>query len=221
MAIGKKTGCLILWGALRRLGGAVPGASTGTGTTRLRGRHDGGRNGRLVRRAKSAGMEVEAGGHSRAEAGSREALPAELPARRTSSRAQIPAAELYRMLQPLMDQRLVCRGRTAIEGLARVLWSAPVKHEAPRSASQGTLAFGEDAVVYETAAEGESRTWRYADIDNITSSGPFQLTITTFERALWHYGDRKDFNFVLKQPITEAGYNQLWLQMERKNGKLP
>jgi hypothetical protein len=133
---------------------------------------------------------------------------------------RIPAAELYRMLQPLMGQRLVYQGGT-IEGLARVLWSAPVKHEAPRSASQGTLAFGEDAVVYETAAEGESRTWRYADIDNIASSGPFQLTITTFERAPWHYGDRKDFNFALKQPITEAGYNQLWLQLERKNGKLP
>ena len=65
------------------------------------------------------------------------------------------------------------------------------------------------------------RRGRDADIDNIASSGPFQLTITTLERAVWHYGDRKDFNFVLKQHIMEAGYNQLWLQLERKNGKLP
>jgi hypothetical protein len=47
------------------------------------------------------------------------------------------------------------------------------------------------------------------------------LTITTFELAPWHYGDRKEFNFRLKEPITEARYNELWLHIERKNGKLP
>jgi len=36
---------------------------------------------------------------------------------------------------------------------------------------------------------------------------PFQLTITTLE---------KPFNFQLKQPITEARYNDLWLQIEKK-----
>lgn len=132
---------------------------------------------------------------------------------------RIPAADLYRLLQPLMPQRLVLEAGTT-DDIGRELWSAPVKHEAPRSASEGKLAFGEDTVVYQTAVPGESRTWRYADIDNISSSGPFQLTITTSERAAWHYDGRRDFNFVLKQPITEPGYNQLWLQLERKNGKL-
>ena len=48
---------------------------------------------------------------------------------------------------------------------------------------------------------GASRTWRYQDIENISSSGPFQLTITTFERAKTHYGDLKGFNFELKRPL--------------------
>ena len=63
-----------------------------------------------------------------------------------------------------------------------------------------------------------SRTWRYSDIDNISSSGPFQLTITTFERE--GNGDRKAFNFALKERISEATYNAIWLQIQQKNGKL-
>ncbi len=37
---------------------------------------------------------------------------------------------------------------------------------------------------YKSAKQGESRTWRYKDIDSISTSGPFQLTVTTFEHAM-------------------------------------
>jgi hypothetical protein len=33
-----------------------------------------------------------------------------------------------------------------------------------------------------------------------------------------HYGDRKGFNFQLKQPLDEARYNDLWLRLERSKG---
>jgi hypothetical protein len=131
----------------------------------------------------------------------------------------VPVAELYGMLHGVMDQRLVMEAAPpASQGRTQAsLWSVPVKH---RGGSDGSLAFGDDLVVYTSAARDESRTWRYQDIDGISSSGPFQLTITTFERALAHYNDRKDFNFDLKQPITEAQYNALWLLVEKKDGKL-
>jgi hypothetical protein len=107
-----------------------------------------------------------------------------------------------------MDQRFV-----AAVGQAPDLpsWSLPVKHLRPIVGSEGTLAFGAEAIVYSTPARDESRTWRYSDVESIGSSGPFQLTITTLE---------KGFNFQLKQPITEARYNQLWLQIEKKNGRI-
>jgi hypothetical protein len=73
------------------------------------------------------------------------------------------------------------------------------------------LAVAADSIAYTTPRKGESRTWRYQDIDSISSSGKFQLTINTLEKA---------FNFQLKQPITEARYNELWLQIERKNGRI-
>jgi hypothetical protein len=121
---------------------------------------------------------------------------------------KIPAGDLYALLKDRMDQRFV-----AAVGQVPDLpsWSLPVKHLKPIIGSEGTLAFTAEAIVYSTSAKTESRTWRYSDIESIASSGPFQLTITTLE---------KGFNFQLKQPITEARYNQLWLQIEKQNGRI-
>ena len=121
---------------------------------------------------------------------------------------EIPTKDLYAFLRDRMDQRFVAAVGQAI-GLPT--WSLPVKHLRPIAGSEGTLEFAADAIVYSTPAKDESRTWRYSDIENIASSGPFQLTITTLE---------KGFNFQLKQPIKEATYNQLWLQIEKKNGRI-
>jgi hypothetical protein len=127
----------------------------------------------------------------------------------------LPAEELYKMLSGIMDQRLVMQAAPAAS--AASLWSVPVKH---RGGADGSLAFADDLVVYASPARNESRTWRYRDIDGVSSSGPFQLTITTFERAREHYNDRRDFNFELKRPLDEGQYNQLWLLVEKKNGKI-
>jgi len=80
------------------------------------------------------------------------------------------------------------------------------------------LQVGSEAIVYKSEKEGESRTWRYEDIENVSSSGPFQLTVTTFERAKSHYGDRKGFNFQLKQRLDEDRYNDLWLRLNQSKG---
>ena len=129
----------------------------------------------------------------------------------------IPSGDLYEVLRQRMDRRFVAEMERPVEAPT---WSVAVKHLRRMVGSEGTLAVGADAIVYATRAEGEARTWRYSDIVNISSSGPFQLTITTFERARSHYGDRKGFNFELKEPITEARYNELWLQIEKKNGRI-
>ena len=128
----------------------------------------------------------------------------------------VPAAGLYALLQDRMDQRLVA-GFAPPEGAA---WSLPVKHVG-RPGSLGTLELTAETMAYRGAAKDESRTWRYTDIAAIGSSGPFQLTITTFERAPAQYGGRRDFNFELQQPISEDGYNKLWLLIEMKNGRVP
>lgn len=123
---------------------------------------------------------------------------------------------LYTAWSAKLDQRFVAAvADTPADGV-----TLAVKHLGRIQGSEGELKFGADRIVYATEAHNDSRTWRYQDIENISSSGPFQLTLTTFERARSHYGDRKGFNFQLKQALNEAQYNQLWLDIQKKNGRI-
>jgi hypothetical protein len=123
--------------------------------------------------------------------------------------------DAYEFFKSRLDQRFVA----AIPDLvSNGLWEIPLKHLLRFGGHEGVLQVGSDEIVYKSAKKGESRAWRYEDIENISSSGPFQLTITTFERAKTHYGDLKGFNFELKQPIEEARYNDLWLRLNQSKG---
>jgi hypothetical protein len=123
--------------------------------------------------------------------------------------------DAYQLLKGRLDQRLVA----AIPDVpATTLWEIPVKHLLRFGGDEGVLQVGTDTIVYRSADKAESRTWRYKDIENIGSSGPFELTITTFERAKTHYGNLKGFNFELKQRLEEARYNELWLRLNQSKG---
>ena len=136
--------------------------------------------------------------------------------RRYEFSGAVPAPELYVLLRDRMDQRLVAE----LVQPGSAVWSLPVKHVG-RAGSQGALELAAETIAYRTPAKDEARTWRYTDVAGVSSSGPFQLTITTFERAPAHFGGRKDFNFELQQPISEDKYNELWLLVETKNGRIP
>ena len=123
----------------------------------------------------------------------------------------------YALLKDRLDQRFVAA--IPDEGI-KPLWQVAVKHDLKLKGSQGMLLVGADRIVYRTETPADSRTWRYADIENISSEGPFQLTLTTFERALTHYGSRKNFNFQLKEALPEARYNDLWRRLEQRRAEL-
>ncbi len=123
--------------------------------------------------------------------------------------------DAYDLLKNRLDQRLVAE---IPDKAATPLWEIPVKHLLRFGGDQGVLQVAADAIVYKSQKDGESRTWRYEDIENISSSGPFQLTVTTFERAKTHYGDRKGFNFQLKERLDEKKYNALWRRLNQEKG---
>jgi hypothetical protein len=131
-------------------------------------------------------------------------------------RGDIPAA-VYALWKNRLDQRFVAE---IADPQAAPEWRIPVKHLLRMNGSQGVLEIGRDRIVFKTDRPGDSRTWRYSDIDNISSSSPFQLTITTFERARFHYGDRKGFNFQLKEALSEARYDDLWRRINRQQGRI-
>ncbi len=123
--------------------------------------------------------------------------------------------DAYVLLKNRLDQRFVA---AMPEAPASVLWEIPAKHRVRFGGDEGVLQVGASEITYKSDKKGESRAWRYEDIGNIASSGPFDLTITTFEHAKRDYGSRKQFNFELKQRLDEARYNDLWLRLNQSKG---
>ena len=123
--------------------------------------------------------------------------------------------DAYQLLKGRLDERFVA---AIPDRPFSILFEIPVKHTLRFGGGEGVLQVGTDAIVYKSAKSKESRTWRYRDIENLSSSGPFQLTITSYERAKAHYGNLKGFNFDLKQRLDEANYNDLWLRLNRSKG---
>ena len=117
---------------------------------------------------------------------------------------ELPASELYKEWSAKLDQRFVAAEAFDLAG-ERVA----AKHLGTIQGSEGALIFAGDEIAWESPRE--ARRWRYRDIQNFSSSGPFQLTITTFE---------KQFDFQLKEALSEMRYNRIWLDIERKNGKI-
>ena len=77
---------------------------------------------------------------------------------------------------------------------------------------------GPDRIVYKTDRPRQSRTWRYQDIENASTSDRYQLTLTTYEHARASYGSMKGFNFLLKQPLDEKRFDALWKSMNQEKG---
>jgi hypothetical protein len=114
---------------------------------------------------------------------------------------------LYTLWKDRLDQRFVAE---VADGRVKPLWEIPAKHLGRIEGSQGVLSIGEDRIVYKTARKEDSRTWRMTDIDNISHTGRFDLTITTPE---------KQFRFQLKQVLSEARYNELWRKLNDTKGR--
>jgi len=113
----------------------------------------------------------------------------------------------YPIWRDQFDQRFIA---ALADGETTTLVEFPAKLLGMTKGTEGTLLFGEDRVVFRTAKEGESRTWRLSDIDNIASAGPFDFSVVTLEHhGSWNTGTR-EFRFQLQRPMEEARFNDLW-----------
>jgi hypothetical protein len=120
------------------------------------------------------------------------------------------AARLYPLLRAHMDQRFIPE---LPDPDVQPLWRMPAKLERGWKGANGTLIVGADRIVFDTAERDASRTWRYADIANISHSGLFDLSLAT------QLGT--EVRFSLKEPLTEERFHALWLRLEEVNGLQP
>jgi hypothetical protein len=125
------------------------------------------------------------------------------------------SASLYRIFRERLDQRFVA---ALADTEVKPLWQTGAKLLRGRSGSQGVLLVGANQIVFQSSDRGVSRTWRLMDIDMVSSSGPFDLAITTMERTNWHRGSPTELRFQLKEGLAENHYQQLWRMVNQTKG---
>jgi hypothetical protein len=122
------------------------------------------------------------------------------------------APKVYPDWRSRLDQRFIA---AIPEKDLKPLWEIPAKLLATIQGSQGVLKVGEDRIVYETDQPGTSRTWRYSDVENVSSAGRFDLSIQTREHHSSINSGSREFRFQLKRPLDEGRYNDLWRRLNR------
>jgi hypothetical protein len=80
----------------------------------------------------------------------------------------------------------------------------PAKRLEGRSGWEGELLFGPDQIVFHSAAEHGSHTWILEEVENVSSSDPLELTISSLGR---------DYRMQLKRALPEALYSELWRRL--------
>ena len=93
------------------------------------------------------------------------------------------------------------------------IWQIKAKLLEGRGGSEGVVLVGETSIVYRSEELNASRTWHLTQVENISSSGPFDLTITTSEMDGSRFAGRRDFRFQLKTELAEDRYNALWRRL--------
>jgi hypothetical protein len=97
-----------------------------------------------------------------------------------------------------------------------VSFDLAVKHLGILKGNQGRLQFSRDGVVFRASNDRGSRSWRYEDLEGVSSGGPYDLTLTTYEQQRFHYSSRRVYNFQLKEPLPRDRYDALWQFISEK-----
>lgn len=129
---------------------------------------------------------------------------------------QLPegAAERIRnAVRGVMDERRLVAALP--DPRIKPVWQIKAKLLEGRSGSEGVVLVGDDSIVYKSEEPDASRTWNFNQIENVSSSGPFDLTITTFEREGSRFAGRRDYRFQLKTKLPEERYNTLWRELNK------
>jgi hypothetical protein len=125
------------------------------------------------------------------------------------------AVEAYPLWTSKLDQRFIA-AVPAPEPVPE--WKVGAKLDHGLSGTLGTLMIGKEQIVFDTGEREGSRSWRLIDIENVSSSGPLDFTVTTTEKSGLFRGSGRQFHFQLQQPLKEDQYSALWRRVNRSKG---
>jgi hypothetical protein len=120
---------------------------------------------------------------------------------------------IFRQFHEVLGPRFV-GSYFALEG--EPLWQADAKLLRGLSGTNGKLAIGSDAITFEADKPEESRSWPYAELEQVARDGRFDLSIVSLEKAGWLHAGPREFRFQLKRELSEDEYNRLWRRMNEQ-----
>jgi hypothetical protein len=91
----------------------------------------------------------------------------------------------------------------------------PVKHRRFGRGSQGTLAVHATGLAYVADPPTDSRFWRFADLQSVMRTSPFELLVTAYEG-----GSLQAYAFDLKAPMPPDVFDALWAAVNPPAQKL-
>jgi hypothetical protein len=93
------------------------------------------------------------------------------------------------------------------------------RHSGRTGGTNGVLRFHPGGIDYVTASSGDSRSWRWADIQTVANSDPYHFRVAGFLET---------YDFDLKQPLSRHLFDRIWdavygrsLQVRLRNGGDP
>jgi hypothetical protein len=86
--------------------------------------------------------------------------------------------------------------------------SLPVHHRALFGGSNGVLRFGNNGIDYLTEQSGDSRSWRWTDIQTVSSADRYHIIV---------FGYRDTYSFELKQPVPEGLMDRITDEVYARN----
>jgi hypothetical protein len=90
--------------------------------------------------------------------------------------------------------------------------SIPARHKKPTGGTNGVLRFHEKGIEYITSSSGDSRSWRWADLQALSEPEPYHLLI---------FGYRDTYTFQLKKPLSRSLLDRATDEIYRSSGAEP
>ncbi len=116
------------------------------------------------------------------------------------------AGRLYPFLATRLDQRLIAR--VADASISPFL-TIPAKALRGRGGANGSLKIGADRIVFQASKPGDSRTWRFSDIQFVARQSPLDFCVASLD------GETR---FQLKEAMPEETYNSIWRRVAESSG---
>ncbi|MEQ1472264.1 MAG: hypothetical protein ABLQ96_00510 [Candidatus Acidiferrum sp.] len=103
------------------------------------------------------------------------------------------AAELARYVERPSQNAVLDPTLTGTENI-------PAHHRTRTGGTNGALRFGDSGIEYVTSSPGDSRSWRWADLETLSNPAPYTLFV---------FGYRDTYTFDLKKPLARAVFDHL------------